>query len=57
MDRWVLRGVSASHEAQRKKHQEEESAKSAASTKKERAEKAADAAKVLGLLWPWTEPK
>ena len=57
MDRWVVRGVPASLEKSRKRHQEDEQEKAIAQARREQDAKAAVAAEALELRWPWTPLK
>ena len=57
MDRWVVRGVPATLEKSRKRHQEDEQEKAIAQARGEQDAKAAVAAEALELRWPWTPLK
>ena len=56
-DRWVVRGVPATLEKSRKRHQEDEQEKVIAQARREQDAKAAVAAEALELRWPWTPLK
>ena len=56
MDRWVVRGVPATLEKSRKRHQEDEQEKAIAQARREQDAKAAVKAEALELRWPWTPP-
>ena len=57
MDRWVVRGVPATLEKRRKRHQEDEQDKAIEQARREQDAKAAVAAGALEVRWPLTPLK